>query len=128
MTNNMKAFLETISKDRELIKKVSTITDKAEIIAMAKENGFELTEADFEAPEGELSESELSGVTGGGSCFCAAGGGGTAGGNDSVCACVVYGQGNIVDNPTDESLKEKAGTVRCVCIVSGVGQIAEEDY
>ncbi len=132
MSENLKNFLEFIASNPELLEKAKQLKmDDSEkvkeiTITFAKENGFELTEADFEAPEGELSESELSGLAGGGSCFCAAGGGGTEGGNDGVCACVGYGQGDIVDNPTGESLKGYGGRSRCVCILMGSGEVAED--
>lgn len=76
----MKSFLEAVSKDETLIAKVVQM-DKEALIALAKELGFDLTEADFEAQGGELNNDELNAVTGGGECACVVGGGGTASGN-----------------------------------------------
>ncbi len=75
MSENMKKFLELISKDENLKKKMAELekmeSDKAirEIIALAKEHGIELSEADFVKAESddELSDDELDAVAGGGS-------------------------------------------------------------
>ncbi len=86
-------------------------------IEFAKEHGFELTEEDFKAHAQELSERELVSVAGGGECICLVGGGGTETddyvGLAPACGCVAYGQGNTVMD----------GDMRCVCIVSGYGEI-----
>lgn len=114
MSDNMKTFLEAISKDQELIKKLSTITDKADIIAMANSLGIELSESDFKSPDGEISEKELLSVSGG-DCICALAGGG--GGKDKYdgktygCACVGYGQGG--DGSADD--------FNCCCVLEGGG-------
>ena len=123
MSESMKKLLEALSKNEELGKKAASM-DKTELMALAQEMDIELTEGDFAVPEGELSEKELAGVFGGGYCFCALGGGGTEGGNDGVCACVAYGQGNVADNPSYD-LSAYAGRVRCYCIGMGDGNEAE---
>lgn len=113
MTEKMKAFLESISKDQELIKKVSTMTDKADIIAVANSLDIDLSEADFDAPEGELSEKELVTISGGTiTCICPLVGGGTSDdGLNTPCACIAGGGGvDYADLP------------RCACIVAGVGE------
>lgn len=115
MTETMKAFLEALSKDEERGKKVRETADNAEILAIAKEMGFSLTEADFEVAEGELSEKELAGVSGGGDCYCVAGGGGTEGDWEGVCACVVLGYGSGYWKQD-----------RCACAGLGIGE-SEED-
>ena len=109
MTENVKKFLEAMSKDEALREKLTTM-DKDAIIAAAKELGFELTEADFVQPEDELNEDELDAVAGGGSCGCAVGGGGTKGSNYPACGCVAAGWG-----------KDKDGDLRCSCTVCGAG-------
>lgn len=111
MTENMKRFLEAVSKDEELTAKVGTL-GMAELIALAKELGIELTEADFAKPTGELDDDELDAVSGGGdvSCACAMGGGGTKDSNDKTCACVLAGGGY-----------SKQGGERCVCGFAGYG-------
>ncbi len=99
MSNNLKLFLELVSKDLKKIEKLKTMTEEAQIIAMAKEMGIELIASDFELLEGELNDQELNDVTGGatsGGCMCilGGGGGGTQSDNDIYgCACALYGQG-----------------------------------
>lgn len=133
MTENMKSFLAKVSEDKGLVEKISKL-DKAGLIALAKELGFELTEADFAQPESSLSEDELTVIHGGTTstqqeqawadfnncsggngiqdCFCAAGGGGQRDENGDVCACVGYGQGY-------------RGGQKCICPLVGVG--ADDD-
>ncbi len=116
MSENMKRFLELVSKDENLKKKVMELekmeADKAlqETIAFAKELGIELTEADFakEKLSGELSDDELDAVAGGGGCGCAFGGGGSVKfrGEDVACVCVGGG----------------AGEDKCLCILAGAGE------
>ena len=111
MTENMKKFLEAVSKDEALCEKVSA-ADKDELIAIAKELGIALVDADFEKPAEELSDDELDAVAGGGdvSCACAMGGGGTKDSNDKTCACVLAGAGY-----------SKSGRERCLCGFAGYG-------
>lgn len=112
MTENLKKFLEKVSEDKALAEKVGAEKDPAALIALARELGVELTEADFARPVEELNEAELDTVAGGGdvSCACAMGGGGTKDGNDKTCACVLAGAGY-----------SKRGTERCVCGFAGYG-------
>lgn len=78
MTENMKKFLELVSKDEALVAKVNA-ADKNALIALAKELGVELTEADFEHPN-KLSDDELDVAGGGGTwCILIGGGGNTSG-------------------------------------------------
>lgn len=109
MTENMKHFLAKVSGDKTLAEKIGKL-EKADLIAMAKELGIELTEADFVSQEGELSVDELDTVAGGGECYCAVGGGGTAGENDNACACVLGGFGNSSERHE-----------RCICALAGGG-------
>ena len=64
MTDNLKKFLEAVSKSEELVAKVGNEKDVNALIAVAKEMGMELTAADFEK-EQEISDDELDAVTGG---------------------------------------------------------------
>lgn len=64
MTENIKKLLELVSNNEELKNKLNN-APREEFIAIAKEQGITLTEADFEAGNGELSEDELDTVTGG---------------------------------------------------------------
>ena len=112
MTDNLKAFLEKASCDKELMEKISTEKDPQALIALAKEKGITLTEEDFKRPVEELSEDELDTVAGGGdvSCACAMGGGGTKDNNDKTCACVLAGVGY-----------DKYHSERCLCGFAGYG-------
>lgn len=85
---------------------------KEELIALAKELGIELTDADFAAPAGEVSDDEMDAVAGGADCGCFVGGGGEGGGqwDNKVCVCVTGGGGETGD-----------GGCRCVCTVAGWG-------
>ena len=111
MTENLQKFLEAVSKNEELVEKVGK-ADKEALIAIGKEIGFELTDADFEQPVTELSDDDLDNVAGGSdvSCACAFGGGGTADQNDKTCACVLAGVGY-----------DKYRSERCLCGFAGYG-------
>ena len=129
MTENLKKFLEAVSKDEALQAKVNALesnkeTAMAGVIALAKELGIELIEADFAQPDGEISEDELEAINGGGcptngtvnnSCYCAAAGGGGGKQRDMDiwgCACVAYGQGG--DGKEDHTT--------CMCVLYGHGE------
>ena len=130
MNENLKKFLEMISKDETLKQKVLACKDLEKddevrsVVALAKEMGIELTEADIiveKEAEDELSEDELTAVVGGSGCGCPIVGGG--GGKDDRdghtygCACVGYGQGG------DGSVND----TNCVCYVDGCGTDANYD-
>ena len=120
MTENMNKFLELVSQNTELAAKVN-VADKNELIAMAKEMGIDLTEADFAQQAAELSDDELDAVAGGGVCVCVAGGGGSKkGASDDAkkywngldaCACVLGGMGYYGNGDR----------IRCTCMVGGNG-------
>jgi len=125
MSENMKKFLELVSKDEALKQKVLACNDMEPAdavrtsIALAKEAGIELTEDDFaqKRTDGELNDDELDAVTGGTDGICACGFAGGGGGVDAEdknvygCACVMYGQGGD-GRPED---------MNCQCIAAGVG-------
>ena len=127
MTENLKKFLDAVSKDDALKEKLNALgSDHDEsvsgAISLAKEIDIELCEADFAQPDGEISEDELETISGGytitehedcgcpisGSgttisnfCYCVAGGGGGGRQSDEDiwgCACVAYGQGGDAKN------------------------------
>ncbi len=112
MNENLKKFLEKVSEDKALAEKVNANNDPAALIALSKELGVELTEADLKKPVEELSDDELDTVAGGGdvSCACAMGGGGTKDTNDKTCACVLAGVGY-----------SRHGSERCLCGFAGYG-------
>ena len=112
MTENLKKFLEIVSKNEELAAKVGAM-GKDELLALAKELGLALTEADLTQPTQELDDDDLDAVAGGSdvSCVCAMGGGGTEDSNDKTCACVLAGVG--YDKPYNRE--------RCICGFAGYG-------
>lgn len=117
MTENLKRFLELLSKDPQLTARASDAKGE-ELLAIAQELGTPLTLEDFgklSEPGQELSDDELDAVVGGGRCTCAVGGGGKKDAQNKVCACVVYGQGNT-----------RCGKLRCICPAAGGG--ASGDY
>ena len=118
MSENMKKFMELASKDEALKKKLQALNDMEPAdaiqagIALAKELGIELTEADFDRKksDGELSDDELDAVAGGGGCGCPAVGGGHGTNRNNYnydCACVVAGAGGDGEN--------------CACFIGGGG-------
>ena len=113
MTDCMKQFLEEASKDKDLIEKLNNAETSEEVIALAAETGFTLTEEDLKPDAGiqDVSDDELDAVAGGKACYCAVGGGGEADSNEKVCACVLVGAGEMAD-----------GKDRCACCVGGVGE------
>ena len=125
MSENLKKFLALVAGNKELEAKLMAcngLGDETKVkqaaIKLAKENGIELTEADFEKKEatGELSDDELDAVAGGGSncgCFAGGGGGGIDASDGKVfgCACVAYGQGG----------DGRANDANCVCALYGYG-------
>lgn len=111
MTENMKKFLELVSKDEEFIAKIREAGQDA-LIAIAKELGFELTEEDLVQSAEELDDQELDVVAGGGTCACVLGGGGTQEGNDRVCACILHGEGADIQKKFS----------RCYCLAGGGGK------
>ncbi len=119
MTDQLKKFLKEANHDETFLKKMEMLqgeTDRAKVVeqtvAIAKDMGFALTAADFEAEEGEIDDLELQAVSGGWTkCVCVAGGGGTEDNDGDVCACVVVGLGMRKDN----------GHERCGCPLIGYG-------
>ena len=120
MTENMKKFLETVSKSEELTAKINGM-DKEAIIAAAKALGIELTDTDFAQPGRELDDDELDTVAGGADCYCAVGGGGTATRKDeATCACVAAGFGDYYGRD-DNNNRNSSQTTRCYCALGGFG-------
>lgn len=73
MTENLKQFLLAMADDKEWIQWVNALAGRQEAIQAAVKKAAELdiplSPADFEEPEGALSEEELADVAGGG-CSC----------------------------------------------------------
>ena len=67
MTEKMAAFLEEAGKDEALIEALENIEKPEDLIALASQKGFELTEEDLdmELLTGEMSDDELDDVAGG---------------------------------------------------------------
>lgn len=122
MNETLKKLLSAAEGDETWMKQLVQ-ADRESAIALALEKaselGIPLVKADFEASEGELSEEELTAVSGGGVCFCEIGGGGTAedhgrDGIDEVCACVFGGYGTVTE-------RDGSTDTRCVCVQLGSG-------
>lgn len=131
MSENLKQFFNLLANNPEIKEKALACNELGKekgllaLIELAKEQGMELSEADFVASEGELSENELDSVSGGafgdglitheGHCGCMAGGGGGGhmydDGATYGCACVAYGQGG----------DGKDSHWECVCLFMGDG-------
>lgn len=84
-----------------------------QMIALLKEYGVELTDEDFKAPGGELSDDELEAVSGGGGCGCSGIGGGA--GDYLGCGCCAVGTGLIEGT---NNFSEYGG---CFCPGAGAG-------
>ena len=113
MSENLMNFLSAVSKDEALSAKIGAEADKSVIIAIAKDMGYDLTEADFKPQTQELDDDDLDTVVGGANavnCSCALGGGGSKDQNDKTCACVAAGFGYCKD-----------GSQRCFCALAGFG-------
>ena len=136
MSENLKQFFHLLANNPEIKEKALACNELGKekgllaLIELAKEQGMELSEADFEAPKEEISEEELAVVSGGklferscpeagqeadGWCFCVVpgGGGGTMLDDGAICgcACVGYGQGG--DAKDDHWV--------CYCTAMGAG-------
>ena len=122
MTENAKKWLELLSQNKELQKKLLEVKDKSPdqqklaVTALAKENGITLTDADMEKPQSEeLSDDELDAVAGGGGCGCPVVGGGAG---DKIlpykCGCFFGGVG---DGPEQDDYKPAF----CFCVFAGGG-------
>ena len=93
MTNKLKELYEKVSDNEELAEQLKTISNKDEVIDIAKKHNIELTEQDFNKIARELDMDELENVSGGDDCYCFLGGGGSASGNEDTYACVAAGIG-----------------------------------
>ena len=136
MTENMKKYLELLSKDEEAQKKLneqeqaSIQEAKEKIIADAAERGITLVEEDFATPAdtGELAEDELEAVVGGKPCYCAVGGGGTGThSTEKTCACVIVGIGQGTTEEWRGDILQTHLVARCNCCFGGSGIELFED-
>lgn len=122
MTENMMAFLAAASEKPEYADKLQNAT-KEDILELAKELGFTLSEEDLVQPAAELNDDELDVVSGGSGdvgkhggkrkkdpCACVAYGSGKEDNNDETCSCIAFGDGYT-----------KAGKARCYCASGGGG-------
>lgn len=117
MNENVKKFLEAISKDNSLVTKIKNTTHE-ELLALAAKLNLPLSKEDIDSNKPEanaISMDELEAVSGGKKCVCAVGGGGEATRKGQhVCACVVAGYG---DTDIITGLH-----CRCVCSWGGGGK------
>lgn len=118
MNEKVKEFLKRVNQDEALKKELIEMNEKTKdtedkdkvmaeyILPFAKKNGYDLTAADFESQDAEMSADELMAVSGG-ACVCAVGGqgeGDNAPTNNMpyTCICMVIGEGGgyADDSPT----------------------------
>ena len=119
MTDKFKNFLKKVNGDEALFKKMEALqgeTDRKTVIEktieIAKEAGFALSPADFEADAGEMDDAEMQAVSGGWTtCVCPVGGGGKEDKDGNLCVCVAAGMGVRKDN----------NDPRCACPIIGYG-------
>ena len=118
MSENLKAFLESAKGDPELCRRLAGM-DAGELVAAARERGFEITEADLRPPTGEVGDEELGNVAGGGGfCFAFGYGDGENASDGSAwqCMCPVVGDGEANDESSAEALGRN-----CLCAILGWG-------
>ena len=114
MTNNMKDFLEKVSKNAELAKRAEKM-DAEELKALAQELGMELTDDDMEQ-NCDVNDAELEAVAGG---LCS-----MAGGNSCTCSEAGYGKSSTrkfclcMQGGTGKTF---TGTQLCQCSAFGSG-------
>ena len=60
-----KAFLERIKNDEDWRNKLQAAENKEERLAMAKAEGFDFTEEEFQDVRSQLSDEEMHGIAGG---------------------------------------------------------------
>lgn len=111
MSENIRKLLELASANEELKARLNRAS-KEEVILLAREQGIELSDADFEHGS-EISDDELNAVAGGKICACPFAGGGTGEdkNNTKTCACIGVGFGYM----------KNSDKLRCVCSVGGAG-------
>lgn len=143
ITENMKKYLELISKDEKAKKELSEFEKEAlkeneetafqkmkeKAISDAAEKGITLTDADFENKTGELSDDELDQAAGGGQCVCILSGGGESETNaEKNCNCIAFGLGKYTKYVKRKSSCTALSNTaypeesnRCACVGYGNG-------
>ncbi len=127
MSEKAKQFIKQINQDQALYQEFFALSDQLKgsndrqqillehILPFAKRHGFDLSAEDFSSVEGEMDESELAAIAGGGGCGCVVGGGGSGtqdvDGDSYTCACVLSGMGG---GPQGDD-------GNCICPVVGGG-------
>ena len=101
--SNLKKFYEAAEKDEKIKQTLLEANEKAkgmneeeikqEIIRLAAQFGYEISEEDFKAPEGELGDDALTDVAGGvsASCFFSNAGCTALGEIDPRGGCIILG-------------------------------------
>ena len=111
---NVKKFYDALSNDKAMQERASALNKEGEtpdeaavratVIAFAKAEGYDFTEADLEAyahTARPLTDESLDAAAGGafdpGTCLCVVGGGGKDPVTGNTCACVLGGAGKADD-------------------------------
>ncbi len=117
MNENVKKFLEAVSKDDNLVDKIKKATHE-DLLALADKLNLPLSKEDIDSHAADMkaaSMDELEAVNGGEKCVCVVGGGGKATRKgQKVCACVGGGYGET------EIITGIHG--RCCCVWGGGGK------
>lgn len=97
MTDQAKRFLDEVSQDKAFIEKLTSAGTPGEVIALAAEKGYTLTEEDLkpETAGVKLDDDELNAVSGGTGCGCWGYGLGKTDSGERACNCIVYGEGLV---------------------------------
>ena len=61
----LKAFLEKVQGDTSLQEKLKAAADSVAVLAIAKENGFDLSADDLKKAQSDIEDAELEGAAGG---------------------------------------------------------------
>ena len=146
MEDKMKRFLEEMSKNKEMVKKVEIINEKhsdteenaSALAELANEMGITITKEELlnvtsQYDSGEMSDEELEQVSGGKmvdhyypranvynmvcDCLCVFAGGGTSDDNQKSCGCMIGGGGEF----TELGKSRYHDTAPLVCVIAGVG-------
>ena len=110
MTENVKKFLEFVSKNEALKNELKDAKDPQAMLKIAESHGFKLSAEDFKSSGmEELSEDEMKAVSGGSFCGCGNAGSGSAHNLDCFCSDVGSGK------------DPEGGNGFCVCAYVGLG-------
>ncbi|WP_115121539.1 Nif11-like leader peptide family natural product precursor [Synechococcus sp. UW105] len=68
--DQLKSFIEKVKNDRALQLRLKAVETDADWCAIAKEEGFSISVQDYRKGCDELTDEEMEGIAGGGTCWC----------------------------------------------------------